>query len=71
MSIPTPSSHCIGLAPRHEPNATSNDEIWFTVDDHAPHIIIHPLNAWEEDDGTVVLWSPTGDYFDINIDQGN
>jgi len=62
----------LGLAPRHnrhKANATDDDVIWFDVG--TPHVIIHPLNAWEEDDGTVVMWSPTGDYFDVNIDKGN
>lgn len=57
-----------GLAPRHTPNATSDDVIWFDVG--TPHMMIHPLNAWEDEDGTVVMWSPCGDYFDLNMDQG-
>lgn len=58
-----------GLAPRHQANATGDDVMWFDVG--SPQVIVHPLNAWEEDDGTVVLWSPTGDYFDISIEKGN
>lgn len=62
----------IGLAPRHKAANTAkalNDVIWF--DFGKPHIMIHPLNSWEEDDddGTVVMWSPCGDYFDLNIDK--
>jgi carotenoid cleavage dioxygenase len=59
----------IGLAPRHQANATGDDVVWFDVG--SPQIMIHPLNAWEEDDGTVVLWAPIGDYFDISLDKGN
>ena len=59
----------LGLAPRHVPNVTSDDVIWF--DFGKPHVILHPLNSWEEeDDGTVVMWSPCGDDFDIGIETG-
>ena len=32
---------------------------WF--DTGKPHAIVHGMNAWEETDGTVVLWAPVGD----------
>jgi carotenoid cleavage dioxygenase len=56
----------LGLAPRHGANATSDDVIWFDVG--TPHAMIHPLNAWEEEDGTVLLWSPIADSFDANLE---
>jgi len=59
----------LGLAPRHGANTTSDDVLWFDFGE--PHIMIHPLNSWEEeDDGTVVMWSSCGNYFDMNIDKG-
>lgn len=58
----------IGLAPRHKANTTSDDVIWFSF--ARPHVLIHALNSWEEEDGTVVMWAPLGDFFDINMDQG-
>lgn len=62
----------IGLAPRYPINSTNanNDVKWFDVG--TPHIMIHPLNAWEEDNGnTIVMWSPVGNSFDIDISRGN
>ena len=56
----------IGLAPRHRSNTTSDNVIWFDLG--KPHVIIHQLNAWEEEDGVVVLWAPCGDHFNMNID---
>jgi carotenoid cleavage dioxygenase len=64
----------IALIPRlgskngNETALSSNDVIW--IDAGTSHVMIHPLAAWEEEDGTVVLWSPIGDYFDGNIDSG-
>jgi carotenoid cleavage dioxygenase-like enzyme len=65
----------IGLVPRFkedgadiQTNYTSDDVVWLDVG--TPHAIVHPLNAWEEDDGTVVMWTPMGDSFNMNIDDG-
>jgi carotenoid cleavage dioxygenase-like enzyme len=43
-------------------NAMHRDVVW--IDTGTAYSMIHPLNAWEEDDGTVVLWSPLGSGFD-------
>lgn len=39
---------------------------WF--DTAKPHAIVHGMNAWEEDDGTVVLWAPIADYMELELD---
>lgn len=65
----TDSNLRFGLAPRHRSDATSDDVIWFDLG--APHVILHQLNAWEDDDGVVVMWSPCGDNFDLNIDKAS
>jgi len=44
----------IGICPK---NATSADEIaWYTHDDAV--VLIHFLNAWEDQDGKIRLWAP-------------
>ena len=42
--------------------------VWIDAGTH--HALVHALNAWEEKDGTVVLWLPVGDDFDGDIDTG-
>ena len=55
----------IGLVPRildttpAKPGA--KDVLWMDVG--RPYSMVHTLNAWEEDDGTVVLWAPLGESF--------
>jgi carotenoid cleavage dioxygenase-like enzyme len=44
---------------------SSSDVVW--IDTGAANALIHALNAWEEDDGTVVLWTPLGDDFDGSL----
>lgn len=39
---------------------------WF--DAGKPHGIVHPINAWEEEDGTVVMWAPVGDHMDLELE---
>ena len=51
----------IGLVPRGE-NVSAAEVLWF--DTGQPQSIVHPLSAWEEPDGTVVMWAPIGDKFD-------
>lgn len=41
-----------------------------TFDVGSPQVIIHPLNAWEESDGTVVMWAPVGDSMELELDSG-
>lgn len=41
-----------------------------TFDVGSPLVIIHPLNAWEESDGTVVMWAPVGDSMELELDSG-
>jgi carotenoid cleavage dioxygenase-like enzyme len=41
-----------------------------TFDAGSPHVMIHPLNAWEESDGTVVMWAPVGDHMELELDSG-
>jgi carotenoid cleavage dioxygenase-like enzyme len=36
----------------------------------SPHVMIHPVNAWEETDGTVVMWAPIGDHMELELDSG-
>jgi len=61
----------IGLVPRIS-NTTSaakpstKDVRWMDVG--KPYSIVHTLNAWEEDDGTVVLWAPLGESFGLSVD---
>ena len=39
---------------------------WF--DTGKPHAIVHGMNAWEEIDGTVVLWAPVGDDMEVDFE---
>lgn len=57
----------IGLVPRKRSNATSQDVVW--IDVGSPHATFHPMNAWEEKDGTVVLWLPLSDHFCMDLEQ--
>jgi carotenoid cleavage dioxygenase-like enzyme len=41
-----------------------------TFDTGSPHAIIHPLNAWELSDGTVVMWAPLGDHMELDLELG-
>jgi len=54
-----------GIIPK---NATSkNDAIW--VDTGGRGAVVHPLNSWEDDeDGTIVIWTPFCDNLDLNLD---
>jgi carotenoid cleavage dioxygenase len=57
----------IGLVPRTREfqKAWATDVMW--VDVGSPHVTVHALNAWEEEDGTVVIWLPLGDRFSMNL----
>jgi 9-cis-epoxycarotenoid dioxygenase len=47
--------------------ATSADNVhWF--DTGAPGGIVHPLNSWEEDDGTIVIWTPFCDNLIVDFE---
>jgi 9-cis-epoxycarotenoid dioxygenase len=47
--------------------ATSVDNVqWF--DTGAPGGIVHPLNSWEEDDGTIVIWTPFCDNLVVDLE---
>jgi carotenoid cleavage dioxygenase len=58
----------IGLVPRTREfqKAWATDVMWMDVG--SPHVTIHALNAWEEDNGTVVIWLPLGDKFSLNFE---
>ena len=43
-----------GVVPRNATNP--NDVIW--IDTGHSAAIVHPLNAWEEKNGTIVMWTP-------------
>lgn len=48
-----------GLVPKTIDGAASSapdDVVW--VDTGEPGAVVHPLNSWEEPDGTVVIWTP-------------
>ncbi|KAL7535928.1 hypothetical protein ACHAXR_006813 [Thalassiosira sp. AJA248-18] len=47
--------------------ATSREEVVW-IDTGKPGGIVHPLNAWEEDDGTIVLWTPLCDHLVVDLD---
>lgn len=54
-----------GLVPK---SASSREEvIW--IDTGKPGAVVHPLNAWEDDDddGTIVLWTPYCDNLVIDL----
>ncbi|KAI2494048.1 oxidoreductase [Fragilaria crotonensis] len=36
----------------------------------SPRGMVHMVNAWEESDGTVVLWAPVGDHLDLELEAG-
>ena len=36
----------------------------------SPLAIVHMFNAWEESDGTVVMWAPVGDHMELELDSG-
>ncbi|KAL7453774.1 hypothetical protein ACHAWC_005411 [Mediolabrus comicus] len=51
-----------GIVPKY---ATSKEEtVW--IDTGGPGAIVHPLNSWEEEDGTIVIWTPFCE--DLNLD---
>jgi carotenoid cleavage dioxygenase-like enzyme len=53
-----------GVMPK---TATSADHVhWF--DTGAPGGIVHPLNSWEEDDGTIVIWTPFCDNLTVDLE---
>jgi carotenoid cleavage dioxygenase len=56
----------LGLLPRRR-NAALGDVQWLEFD--SPHVLIHTLNAWEEADGTVVVWAPLGNNFSLTVDR--
>ena len=54
-----------GIIPK---TATSEaDVIW--MDTGKPGVVVHPLNSWEEDDGTIVIWTPLFDYLDLDLEK--
>lgn len=56
----------LGLLPRGK-DAAVGDVQWLEFD--SPHTLVHTLNAWEEPDGTVVLWAPLGNNFTLTVDR--
>ena len=59
----------IGLIPRggnNESASSAGDVEWVDTGKH--DIVFHPMNAWEEEDGTVVFWSPVSERFEIEFD---
>jgi carotenoid cleavage dioxygenase-like enzyme len=53
-----------GIIPK---TATTREEtIW--IDTGKPGGIIHPINSWEEDDGTIVIWTPLCETLDLDLD---
>jgi 9-cis-epoxycarotenoid dioxygenase len=53
-----------GVMPK---TATSADNVtWF--DTGAPGGIVHPLNSWEEEDGTIVIWTPFCDNLIVDLE---
>ena len=69
----------IGLLPRRkkakkkdgnmEEVTTSNEVIWFELE--KPYMMIHPLNAWEDKNGNVILWTPISESFRFQLDDGS
>ncbi len=71
----------IGLIPRQHANGhgnngnngnnatTSSDVVWFELDQ--PFMAVHPLNAWENEDGDVILWAPLSTSFDFSLTRGS
>lgn len=50
----------IGLVSR-----ATGDVTWYDMG--SPYAMIHPFNAWQEDDGTVVIWTPIGDHMELDL----
>ena len=81
LSFSERSTFKIGLVPRRgggdgdmkddgdyddsDPPPSSDDVLWF--DTGKVRAVIHPLNSWEEEDGTVILWAPSSDYFSLDM----
>jgi carotenoid cleavage dioxygenase-like enzyme len=61
-----------GLVARQGSSSKSiqDDDQIVWIDSGAPHVVVHPLNAWEDNDGTMVLWAPRVMTFDGDIDKG-
>jgi len=53
-----------GLIPKA--SSSKDDVIW--IDTGKPGGIVHPLNSWEEEDGTVVIWTPLCDNLELDLD---
>jgi len=53
-----------GVIPR---NATGPDDVMW-IDTGSPAAVVHPLNAWEDDDGTILLWTPRCENLVIDLD---
>ncbi|KAL7554085.1 hypothetical protein ACHAWF_017467 [Thalassiosira exigua] len=64
QSSPEHALH-FGIMPKDA--ADESDVIW--IDTGRVGGIVHPLNAWEEEDGTIVVWTPLCD--DLNLDLDN
>jgi carotenoid cleavage dioxygenase-like enzyme len=55
----------IGLVPRHKEEPTDDDVKW--LDTGSTGFIFHPMNAWEQDDGTILFWAPVSNCFHLEI----
>ena len=53
-----------GIMPKKATNA--NEVVWFDIG--GPGGIVHPLNSWEEDDGTIVIWTPFCDNLVVDLE---
>lgn len=42
------------------------DVIWFDTGEAGG--IVHPLNSWEAEDGSIVIWTPFCDHLDLDLD---
>lgn len=61
----------IGLVPRTREyqKAWQTDVMWMDIG--SPHVSVHALNAWEEEDGTVIIWLPLGDRFSLDLEKSD
>ena len=61
----------IGLVPRitHQQRAPSEQIDIKWIDLGRPYSLVHTLNSWEEEDGTVVFWAPLGTSFEFLVDK--
>ena len=53
-----------GIIPK---SATSKEET-IRIDTGGPGASVHPLNSWEEEDGTIVIWTPFCEDLDLDLD---